>query len=105
VFILLKEKNDCNQLALQPDKDGHYCRRYSISKYSFELSLRQMQNCMRIHCLPAADNIIAINNNSTHMEAVPETKVEEVDLPFPFDSCSCEIAFLLHLASIAQTGF
>jgi hypothetical protein len=64
-----------------------------------------MQNYMRIHCLPAADNIIAINNNSTHMEAVPETKVEEVDLPFPFDSCSCEIAFLRLLASIAQTGF
>ena len=28
------------------------------------------------------------------MEAVPETKVEEVDLSFPFDSCSCEIAFM-----------
>jgi hypothetical protein len=28
------------------------------------------------------------------MEAAPETKVEEVDLPFPFDSCSCEIAFM-----------
>jgi hypothetical protein len=28
------------------------------------------------------------------MEAVPETKVEEVELPFPFDSCSCEIAFM-----------